>query len=261
MKGGCADFRFYAELNDFLAPNRRFRTFTADFAFGATVKDAVEALGVPHAEVDVILANDESVDFSYRMNDGDRISVYPVFESFDISSVTRLRPTPLRHTRFVVDANLGQLARYLRLLGFDAEYSQRLADWELVDISVAERRVLLTRDVGVLKHGALTHGYFVRARDARTQVVEVLARFDLFGSLAPLSRCAKCNGMLESIDKNQIAHRLKPSTRTHYDDFWVCKRCDTVYWRGAHIASIERFVQEVGSAVVEPVTRPIQKGS
>jgi uncharacterized protein with PIN domain len=248
MKGGRADFRFYAELNDFLAPDRRFRTFAADFAFGATVKDAVEALGVPHTEVDVILANDESVDFSYRMNNGDRISVYPMFESFDIASVTRLRPTPLRSTRFVVDANLGQLARYLRLLGFDAEYSQRLTDSELVDISVAERRVLLTRDIGVLKHGALTHGYFVRAQDARTQVVEVLSRFDLFGSLAPLSRCAKCNGMLVSVDKDQIAHRLEPSTRNHYSDFWVCRRCDHVYWRGAHIAGIERFVREVGSA-------------
>jgi uncharacterized protein with PIN domain len=261
MNGGSAEFRFYAELNDFLAPDRRFRAFTADFAFGATVKDAIEALGVPHPEVDVILANHESVDFSYRMHDGDRIAVYPVFESFDISSVTRLRPTPLRNTRFVIDANLGQLARYLRLLGLDAEYSQQLTDSELVHLSVAERRVLLTRDVGALKHGSLTHGYFVRARDARAQVVEVLSRFDLFGSLAPLSRCAKCNGMLDPVDKQEIAHRLEPSTRTHYDDFWVCERCDNVYWRGAHIVSIERFVQEVGSAAVEPATPPIQSGS
>jgi uncharacterized protein len=261
MNGGSAEFRFYAELNDFLAPDRRFRSFTTDFAFGATVKDAVEALGVPHPEVDVILANDQSVDFSYRMNHGDRISVYPVFESFDISSVTRLRPTPLRHTRFVVDANLGQLARYLRLLGFDVEYSQRLTDSELVDVSVAERRVLLTRDVGVLKHGALTHGYFVRARDGRAQVVEVLSRFDLFGSLAPLSRCARCNGRLNPVEKHEIADRLEPSTRTHYDEFWVCERCDKVYWRGAHIAGIERFVREVGSAVVEPETRPSPRGS
>lgn len=248
MKGGRADFRFYAELNDFLAPDRRFKSFRADFAFGATVKDAVEALGVPHTEIDVILANDESVDFSHRMTDGARISVYPVFESFDVSSVTRLRPTPLRHTRFIVDANLGQLARYLRLLGFDAEYSQRLSDPELVDLSIAEERLLLTRDIGVLKHGGLTHGYFVRSQDARTQVVEVLARFDLFDSVTPLTRCANCNGVLRRVDKQKIAHRLEVSTRAHYDDFWMCERCDNLYWRGAHIERIERFVEEVRAA-------------
>jgi uncharacterized protein with PIN domain len=248
MKGGRAEFRFYAELNDFLAPDRRFKLFSADFAFGATVKDAVEALGVPHTEIDVILANDESVAFSHRMTDGDRISVYPVFESFDVASVTRLRPAPLRHTRFVVDANLGRLARYLRLLGFDSEYSQRISDSELVDLSIAEHRLLLTRDIGILKHGGLTHGYFVRSQDARTQVVEVLARFDLFDSVTPLTRCANCNGILSRVDKQKIAYRLEASTRAHYDDYWVCERCDNVYWRGAHIERIERFVQQVRSA-------------
>ena len=248
MKGGRAVFRFYAELNDFLPPDRRFSDFSADFAFGATVKDAIESLGVPHTEVDVILVNAESVDFSHRLKDGDRISVYPVFESLDISSVTRLRPAPLRDTRFVVDANLGQLARYLRLLGFDAEYSQEFSDSELVKLSISEGRLLLTRDIGVLKHGALTHGYFVRAQDGKSQVVEVLSRFDLWRALAPLSRCAHCNGTLRPVDKEQIAHRLEPSTREHFDRFWACERCNKIYWRGAHIAGIENLVREVEGA-------------
>jgi uncharacterized protein with PIN domain len=248
LTGGRAEFRFYAELNDFLPPDRRFTTFAGDFAFGATVKDAIESLGVPHTEIDVILVNEESVGFSRRVNDGDRISVYPVFESFDVSSVTRLRPSPLRDTRFVVDANLGQLARYLRLLGFDAVYSQQLSDSQLVETSISEGRLLLTRDIGVLKHGALTHGYFVRARDGRSQVVEVLTRFDLYRALAPLSRCANCNGSLRSVDKEQISNRLEPSTREHFDEFWICEGCNNIYWKGAHIAGIEQFVRDVGAA-------------
>jgi uncharacterized protein with PIN domain len=245
---GAAQFRFYAELNDFLPDDRRFTTFEADFAFGATVKDAVEALGVPHTEVDVVLVNDESVSFSHRVSPGDRLSVYPMFESFDVSPVTRLRPAPLRRPGFVVDANLGGLARYLRLLGFDAKYPKDLSDAELVAISVAERRVLLTRDVGALKHGALTHGYFVRERDPRSQVLEVVERFDLLGSVAPLSRCANCNGTLHPVAPSAVEHRLTPATRAHYDEYWLCKGCDKVYWRGSHVVAIERFVDEVRAA-------------
>jgi uncharacterized protein len=245
MEGGLAGFRFYAELNDFLPKERRSTSFTAGFAFGATVKDAVEALGVPHTEIDVILVNGESVEFSHRLRSGDRVAVYPMFESFDIGPVTRLRPAPLRRTAFVVDANLGALARYLRLLGFDATYPKELTDSELVARSVAERRVLLTRDVGALKHRALTHGYFVRAPEPRAQVMEVIERFDLFGSVAPFTRCANCNGLLESVQAATIAHRLAPDTRTRFEEFWRCMECDNVYWRGSHAAAIESLAEEM----------------
>ncbi len=121
-----AVLRFYAELRDFLAPERRSGTVTHTFDVPGSVKDVIEASGVPHTEVDLILANGESVDFSYQMAEGDRISVYPVFESFDISSVARVRPEPLRQVRFVLDGHLGRLARYLRLLGFDSLSRQHL---------------------------------------------------------------------------------------------------------------------------------------
>ena len=113
------DVRFYAELNDFLPLWRRKRPTTCYFEVSGSVKDMIEALGVPHTEVDLILANNESVDFSYRVQDGDKISVYPVFESIDISSLVRLRPVPLREVRFIADAHLGRLAAYLRMVGFD----------------------------------------------------------------------------------------------------------------------------------------------
>jgi hypothetical protein len=94
-----ANFRFYAELNDFLLPERRFTEFAYGFLDVATVKDRIESFGVPHTEVDLILVNGQSVDFACRLQDGDRISVYPVFEAFDIAGLTRLRPEPLRDAR------------------------------------------------------------------------------------------------------------------------------------------------------------------
>src|ERR1019366_5098447 len=151
-----ANFRFYAELNDFLLLERRFTEFAYGFLDAAPVKDRIESFGVPHTEIDLILVNGQSVDFAYRVQDGDRISVYPVFEAFDIAGLTRLRPEPLREPRFVLDTHLGKLAAYLRLTGFDTLYQNCWGDEELARISRDEHRILLTRDVGLLKRSAVT---------------------------------------------------------------------------------------------------------
>jgi uncharacterized protein with PIN domain len=243
-----ARFRFYAELNDFLPVDLRFETLEREFSVPPTVKDAIEGLGVPHTEIDLIVVDGRSVDFAHVVADGELVSVYPMFESLDVSPVIRLRPEPLRDTRFVVDANLGQLARYLRLLGFDTLYRKDFEDPEIASISVRERRVLLTRDVGVLRRREVTHGYFVRADLPRLQVVEVVTRFDLFDRLAPLSRCSNCNGELISVPKEDIAHRLEAGTRGTYDDYRVCTDCEQIYWKGAHHARITELVDEVLAA-------------
>ena len=103
--------RFYQELGDFLAPHRRGREFELTVHDGTTTKALVEHCGVPHGEVDLLLVDGESVDFACKLQDGQRVSVYPVFESFDISSLTRVRPVPLRVVRFLVDANLASWPR------------------------------------------------------------------------------------------------------------------------------------------------------
>lgn len=240
-----AYFRFYAELNDFLPADKRFTPLVHTFNFAASVKDRIESIGVPHTEVDLILANGESVGFEYLVQDGDRISVYPVFESFDIAVETRVRPEPLRETRFVLDTHLGQLARYLRLLGFDALYRNDYADEELVRISGEDHRVLLTRDVGILKRSEVTHGYYVRATDPKARVVEVLQRFDLFDDIDPFQRCLHCNGVLEPVDKGDIIDRLEPLTKKYYDEFRRCASCGQVYWRGSHFGDLLDFVEEI----------------
>lgn len=180
-----ATFRFYAELNDFLPPEMRFRGIRREFLDDASVKDMIEAFGVPHTGIDLILVNGESVDFSYVVRDADRVSVYPMFESFDIAPLLRVRPQPLREPRFVLDIHLGRLATYLRMLGFDTIYRNNSSDAELARISRDEHRTLLTRDVGLLKRGAITHGYYVRQTAPRKQLDEVLRRFDLANAAAP----------------------------------------------------------------------------
>jgi uncharacterized protein with PIN domain len=230
----CATFRFYEELNDFLPSERRKVDFEHCFERRASVKDVIESLGVPHPEIDLILVNGETVDFSYIVRDGDRISVYPVFERLDVSELTKLRDAPLRRPRFVVDCNLGRLARYLRLLGFDCCYDNSYSDDDVATLSHRRQRIVLTRDRRLLHRKIITRGLFVRATDPREQVREVLRRLDLYTLSRPFSRCTRCNGLLESAEKTDVAAQLQPLTRRYYDDFLRCSECGQIYWRGSH---------------------------
>jgi uncharacterized protein with PIN domain len=240
-----AEIRFYAELNDFLAPERRSQTTSCSFDVSGSVKDLIEALGVPHTEVDLVLANGESVDFSYRVKNGDRISVYPEFETMDISSLERLRPQPLREVRFVADTHLGRLAAYLRIAGFDTVYRSDAVDEELAKVSANEKRVLLTRDRGLLKRNIVTRGYCVRTTSPREQLAEVVQRFDLSGSIAPFQRCVHCNELLEPARKEEISDRLQPETRQYFEEFSLCPGCHQIYWKGSHYRRMQRLIESV----------------
>jgi len=241
-----AQFRCYAELNDFLPPNRKHKSFECRFSVAPSIKDAIEAVGIPHTEVDLILVNGESVGFDHRLQNGDRVAVYPVFESLDISSRTRLRENPLRDTRFILDVQLGKLARKLRMLGFDALHQCDFKDRELVAISVGEGRIILTRHKGILKNKVVTHGYWVRSTKAEEQLGEVVERFDLYSQINPFTRCMVCNGQIEEIDKQQVRDRLPEKTRRYYDQFYICSACGKIYWgEGSHYRKMKEFVQSV----------------
>lgn len=240
-----ADLRFYAELNDFLPPSKRLASFAHNFEVRPSIKDMIESQGVPHTEVDLILVNGEAVDFSYIVQDGDRISVYPVSASAEITQSSRVRPKPLLVPRFVLDVHLGKLATSLRMLGFDTLYRNDYADEELAQISSTEDRILLTRDRGVLMRSIVTHGYYVRQTNPQQQVVEVLQRFDLFGSVAPFQRCLRCNGLLEPVSKESIIHLLPPVIQQAVDEFHRCIECDQIYWKGSHYERMQKFIAGV----------------
>lgn len=244
-----AHFRFYEELNDFLPPARRKIEFTLNFNRCASIKDMIESQGVPHPEIDLILVNGRSVDFSYQVRDGDHISVYPMFESLDITPLIRLRDWPLRNPRFVVDCNLGRLARYLRLLGFDSVYHNDFSDADVARIAARQRRIVLTRDRRLLLRKVITHGLFIREVKPRRQVQELLARLDLYRLIAPFTRCTQCNALLHPVDKASIEHRLEPLTRRYYSDFLQCSDCGKIYWQGSHHDRTQRLLQEWRSTV------------
>jgi 2-keto-3-deoxy-L-rhamnonate aldolase RhmA/uncharacterized protein with PIN domain len=240
-----AYLRFYAELNDFMPVTQQHTLIDHPFELSRSIKDMIESLGVPHTEIDLILVNGNSVGFDYQVRDGDRVSVYPRFTSIDITPLLRVRPQPLPVARFVLDTHLGKLAAYLRMLGFDTLYRNDYTDAELAHISHAEERILLTKDRGLLKRTEVTHGYFVREIDPQQQVAEVLRRFALSQSVAPFSRCLRCNTLLKPVDKATIVDRLPPKTREYYQEFRICPTCGRIYWRGSHYDRMQHLIDRL----------------
>jgi uncharacterized protein with PIN domain len=242
-------FRFYAELNDFLPAPRRQAEFLHAWNGPAAVKDVLESLGVPHPEIDIILVNGRSVGFEYLLAEGDRVSVYPVFEALDVTPLVRLRPRPLRVTRFVLDVHLGRLAAYLRMLGFDTLWPREADDAALARCSHDEQRLLLTRDRGLLKRREVTRGYCVRAARPRQQLLEVVAHFDLGGQARPFTRCTQCNGMLAPIARELARGAVPLGVAERFEGFTRCQACGRVFWPGSHYDRMRRLADEVlGSA-------------
>jgi uncharacterized protein len=238
-----AEFRFYEELNDHLPPARRKQSFVRAFDGTPAVKDVIEGLGVPHTEIDLILIDGRSARFRDRLRGGERVAVYPVFERLDLRPLYRLRPRPLRRTRFLADVHLGKLARLLRLMGFDTKYSTESSDRELVAASVRERRVLLSRDVGLFMYKALTRGYRLRSTDPERQAVEVMEALSLQGVLQPFTRCLSCNARLEAIARSAIRERVPPRVFKRFRRFMRCSGCGRIYWRGTHFLRLEQLVR------------------
>lgn len=239
-------FRFYEELNDFLPPDRRKLAF--DYAFNGTpsVKDSIEAIGVPHPEVDLILVDDVSVGFDHLLSGGERVAVYPMFERVDITPLTRLRPEPLREPRFVLDVHLGKLARYLRLLGFDTIYDRDYVDATIAAISIEERRLILTRDKGLLKRKEVTRGYWLRNIQPRLQIAEVVEVFDLRRVVRVFSRCMVCNHTLETANEAHVRDALPAGLRGQFERVSRCPGCRRLYWPGSHY---DRLVDLVRSLI------------
>lgn len=247
------DVRAYAELNDFVEPQARGLTVRRPFRSHQTVKDVLEAMGIPHTEIDLILVNGEPAAFGDRPAVGDRIAAYPMFEAVDIGPTARLRPGALRDPRFVVDVNLGRLARLLRMLGLDVWWSSEADDPTLVDVSLGQQRILLTRDRGLLKRRAITHGLFVHSQHPKDQTLEVIRRLDLRQRLAPFTRCLRCNGRLVTVSKAEVIGQLQPLTSRYYQEFSRCEECGQIYWPGSHHAKMVRRVQRL----CEQLSRPI----
>lgn len=249
IMGAWATFRFYQELNDFLPRGQRYRDIVCQCARAATTKHMIEALGVPHTEVELILVNGESVGFDRMLEDGDRVAVYPTFEALDVTPLVRLREAPLRQSRFIADAHLGGLARFLRLAGFDTLYDNNFHDAEIEAIAAREHRIVLTRDRDLLKRRTITHGCYVRALKAEQQLAEMIERLDLRRSAKPFSLCLQCNAPLHPVPKAEIEDFLPPSVREHQQRFSTCEVCHGIFWEGSHWRRMAVLLAKLGIAV------------
>ncbi|SFA97553.1 hypothetical protein SAMN04515620_11099 [Collimonas sp. OK607] len=240
-----ATFRFYEELNTFLPGERRKRAFDAVCARTATTKHMIEVLGVPHTEVELVLVNGETVGFDRLLRDGDRVSVYPKFETLDIIPLLRVRDHPLRTNRFIADAHLGGLAHLLRMAGFDTLYDNNFVDSAIASIAEKEARIVLTRDRELLKRRIITHGCYVHALKSTQQLKEIFDRLDLARSARPFTLCLQCNAPLRSIDKTLVEERLPPKVRAHFERFSTCDLCQRVFWEGTHWRSMQALLAEL----------------
>ncbi len=243
-----ATFHFYDSLNFFLPRRQQEQPVVHAFDWKASIKDMIESLNVPHPEIELLVVNGESVDFDYIVKPDDDIHVYPDFDRVNHISRIRLIPPYPGRPRFVLDTHLGRLAAYLRMMGFDTLYRNDYPDDELAAISQSETRILLTRDIGLLKRSIVTYGYYVRATNPRERLHELTQRYQLADHVAPFKHCMKCNGLLNQVEKADVLSRLPTNIATHYDDFHRCTSCDRIFWKGSHYQKMDHLITEVTQA-------------
>jgi uncharacterized protein with PIN domain len=228
-----ATFTFINELNDFLPHYRKNIAFSLDFEGHQSLKHLIESLGVPHTELERVLVNGQVTESSSRLQDGDQVTVYPADSPMDGEAY------------FILDNHLGQLATYLRMLGFDSLYRNDYQDDELAQVSIQEGRVLLTRDRRLLMRKAIRRGYCIHQTDPRLQAAEVLRRFKLNQQVKPFQRCLRCNNPLQVVAKQDIIERLEPLTKKYYDEFRLCPACKQIYWKGSHFEHMQQMILEM----------------
>jgi len=225
---------FAPELHIFVGARRRAGRSSLVTDGVSTLGHVVESLGVPLTEVGGLLVDGREAPASHIPADGESVEVRPV------ARPQRIEGAPLR---FLLDVHLGTLARRMRLLGIDTAYeSTDIGDPALAARSAAERRVMLSRDRGLLRRRELWAGAYVYSTRPEQQLREVLERF--VPELSPWERCVSCNGPLVKTSKDSVRAELKDGTEHAYDAFAKCADCGQVYWQGAHHARLELIVAQ-----------------
>lgn len=236
-----ATFRFHDELAEFLAPERRGVAFDYACARAATVKHAIESLGVPHTEAGWLTVNGQPGTLARIVREGDTIEVFPHDPRHAAPDETR---------EFIADAHLGGLARLLRMLGFDTTYENAIADRDILELAARERRVILTRDRDLLKCRDALRGCFVHARKPEAQLKEVVARFGLARHMQPFTLCLHCNLRLEALETSRVTARVPERIAAHYTAFMRCPGCERIFWKGSHWV---RMRERLGASLAIPI--------
>jgi len=236
---------FIGILIDFFPIREKKQPICYSFSQPNSIKDVIESLGVPHTEVDIIIVNGRSVDFSCRVSNGDVFDIYPFDTRPSIPEIIHLIPPLQSHPRFVLDTHLGKLASYLRLFGFDTLYHNDSSDQTLAEISNLEGRILLSRDVGLLKRKVVRRAYYIRSTIPHEQLIEVINHYQLVNKILSFTRCIHCNGILKPIRKSVVEEQLQDKTRQYYDEFKICDGCSKIYWKGSHYDHMQKFIGQI----------------
>nr|WP_255749492.1 Mut7-C ubiquitin/RNAse domain-containing protein [Pontibacter liquoris] len=240
-----ASFFFHGPLQDFLSRSKKGSWQSYAFTGLPAVKDAIEAQGVPHPEVNVLLVNGAPVPLLHPLAACDWVEVYPAGSSYNLPESWSLRASRPPTTAFVLDVHLGKLARALRLLGFDTCYENDYSDQAIAQLASEQNRIVLTRDVGLLKQKNITWGYWLRSQHLQEQLTEVISYFNLAPAFRPFARCLACNGLIEQVAKERIADQLPPKTKLYFEEFFQCSSCQQVYWKGSHYAHMQAFISRL----------------
>lgn len=247
MKPFIVRLRFHGRLDFFLGSKAAAPVVDRPLAEKTSIKDIIESCGIPHPEVDLILVNEQEVGFDHTLTSDAKVEVFPVENRGPFHTEKRLQEIGL--SRFVADGHLGRLTRNLRLLGFNVAYDQNADDRQLLEIMAGDNRALLTRDRRLLMHAIVQHGYYPRSQDPDEQAVEVIRRFQLSESIAPFTRCLRCNALLKEAAKAEIIDKLEPLTKIYYDQFRRCPDCKQIYWSGSHFPKLQKRIEEIHSRV------------
>jgi uncharacterized protein with PIN domain len=212
----------------------------------ASIKDVLEAFGVPHTEIGRITCNGAVVDFSHPVVTHQDYIIEPVPVPWDFAVASALRPAFQGELRFLVDGNVGRLARYLRMAGFDTLYEAAWSETDIVQRAQHEPRVLLTRNLNLLKRKQIVFGRCIRASDPIGQLREAAALFAITSLEKPLVRCLQCNALLQPVSKQTILPRLEPLTSRYFTVFTICPCCDRIYWHGSHAEKMSGLLAQAG---------------
>ena len=242
-------FNFHGCLNDFLTAEDRGHALEYRVESTPAIKDAIEAMGVPHPEIGLIIAEGEVLSFSYPLKGEEEVHIYPHHEAPEALKHLVAPLLPVREGEapaFIVDVHLGRLARYLRVAGIDTIYeNEDMGDEKIAHIASREKRVVLTRDVGLLKRSAVEYGHWMRNKNSRAQLREVVSYYGLKRHFNPFSHCVHCNGLIRPIEKSAVEEKLPPGIRRDFKRFFSCRSCGHVYWEGSHYKRILELLSSV----------------
>jgi uncharacterized protein with PIN domain len=225
-----ASFRFHPGLNYFLPPERREKTFLCQYAHAATTKHMIEALGVPHTEIGRIVVNGMETGFDRLLQENDEVEIYPVEDHLSFPTSPASSTSSIR---FIADAHLGGLARLLRMAGFDTLYDNHYDDSDIEAVALAENRVVLTRDLELLKRKQVKHGAYVRNLKPDEQLREVFSRFGLTQTMKPFSLCLHCNFPLHAVNTASVPVTAAAGYSGQAATGNICVRCWVVCRMGA----------------------------